>query len=110
MLQYFYSMMRHAPFAGLVAFTQLAYAFETCNLNVSQPQNNAPLDLSLAYYRLGGYNGDGNQLTHTFVQTDCGANLSINYSQPSAWDGLAGTAEKPILLLTHGYPESSYIW
>lgn len=105
--------MQWTPFALSLALAYIAYTFvyPTPKPDVLQPKNNAPLDKSLAYYRLNGYNGgDGKQLTHGFFDTECGARLSVHYSQPSAWDGLAGTAEKPILVLTHGYPESSYIW
>lgn len=102
--------MRGYRFLWSVALAHSVSSFEQSSVNVSDPQDNAPLDLSLAYYRLKGYNGDSDQLTHGFFSTSCGANLSVHYSQPSAWDGLAGTAEKPILVLTHGYPESSYIW
>lgn len=102
--------MRYQPFAGSLGFTQLFYPNEDGINGVSKPESNAPLDPSLAYYRLGGYNGDSQLLTHDLVATDCGANLSVHYSEPSAWDTLAGTAQKPVLILTHGYPESSYIW
>lgn len=102
--------MLYIRLAGALALARLACAYEHTNVNVSRPESNAPLNLSLAYYRLGGYNGDTHLLTHTFIPTHCGANLSVHYSEPSAWDGLAGTAQKPVLVLTHGYPESSYIW
>ena len=95
---------------ALASTCHLVHSFEHTNVNVSKPENNAPLNPALAYYRLNGFNGDDNQLTHGFFTTNCGANLSVHYSLPSVWEDLAGTAEKPILILTHGYPESSYIW
>lgn len=102
--------MHYAPLAVTLVLTHHALRFEHVNVNVSHPESNAPLNTSLAHYRLAGYNGPTHQLTHSFISTSCGANLSVRYSSPSAWDGLAGTAFKPILVLTHGYPESSCIW
>ena len=93
---------------GLCA--QSVTTYESVNLNVSQPQSNAPLNTTLAYYKLDGYNGDSEYLTHGFIPVGCGANMSVHYSEPSVYGNLTGTAQKPILILTHGYPESSYIW
>ena len=83
--------------------------YETVNVNVSLPQNNAPLNESLANYRLNGTNGPKSQLTHAFVDVPCGARISVHYTEPGVYPN-AGSPEKPILLLNHGYPESSYIW
>ena len=97
---------------AVLSFAVVAQAqqYEHSNINVSQPQDNAPLDLSLASYSLTGYNGVSSTLTHSFFPTDCGANLSVHYTDPDVWADATGTAKKPILILTHGYPESSYIW
>lgn len=106
-----WNIMQYSPLLWANALGDLAFPFGTFSINVSNPEDNAPLDHVLAYYRLVGYNGAQNDhLAHDFFDTTCGARLSVHYSQPSAWDGLAGTAEKPVLVLTHGYPESSYIW
>ncbi len=85
-------------------------AFETANVNVSQPQSNAALDTTLAYYKLPGKNADSQFLTHAFIPVACGANLSVHYTEPSVYGSLTGTPQKPVLLLTHGFPESSYMW
>jgi len=51
--------------ASIAALTvNLAAAWETVSVDVSQPQNNAPLNTSLAYYRLRGFNGEDEYLTH----------------------------------------------
>ena len=71
---------------------------------------NPAFNATLANYRLRGHNGDDAHLTHSFVQTACGANLSVHYTDPSVWGKSTGSKIKPILILTHGYPESSYIW
>ena len=89
----------------------LASAYEYVHGNVSHPQDNAPLDIELAYHtsRLAGANGKKQLLTHSFIPTSCGANLSVYHTDPDVFDR-TGTKEVPILLLNHGYPESSYIW
>jgi pimeloyl-ACP methyl ester carboxylesterase len=95
----------------LFAAAAVKYAYEGVNTNVSHPESNAPLNNTLAYYNLEGFNGPSTTtLTHSFIPTTCGANLSIHHTDPSVWGNLTGTASKPIVLLTHGYPESSYIW
>ena len=83
--------------------------FETVNVNISTPENNAPLNKALAYYRLNGTNGESTQLTHSFVPVSCGAIMSVHHTDPHVFAD-AGTEGRPILLLQHGYPESSYIW
>lgn len=83
--------------------------YESVNVNVSTPTNNAPLDVDLAYYRLNGTNGRSDKLTHSFVRVSCGALMSVHHTDADVYSD-AGTAERPILLLNHGYPESSYIW
>ncbi|KAF2167529.1 hypothetical protein M409DRAFT_22336 [Zasmidium cellare ATCC 36951] len=103
-------MYRTRVLAALLAAVSLTDAYELVNGNVSQPTSNAAFNITLADYRLLGYNGNDTRLTHGFVQTDCGANLSVHYTNPSVWGNLTGTASRPILILTHGYPESSYIW
>lgn len=85
------------------------HPYETVSVNVSTPTNNAPLDTKLAYYRLNGTNGHSDKLTHSFVRVSCGALMSVHHTEPHVYSD-AGTAERPILLLNHGYPESSYIW
>jgi hypothetical protein len=85
-------------------------AFETVNVNISQPQSNTPLNTTLAYYKLPGHNADSQFLTHAFIPVTCGANLSVHYTEPSVYGSLTGTSKKPVLLLTHGFPESSYMW
>jgi hypothetical protein len=77
----------------------------------SNQANSAPLDYELAWVtsQLYGYNGATNKLTHSFVPTSCGANLSIYHTDPKVFPD-AGTPSRPILYLNHGYPESSYIW
>nr|POF04271.1 fluoroacetate dehalogenase [Quercus suber] len=87
-----------------------ALAYERTNVNVSHPESNANLNTTLAYYKLAGYNGNDDFLTHGFVPTSCGANLSAHYTDPCVWGNQTGTTSRPILILTHGYPESSYIW
>lgn len=96
--------------AGLLFIAALANAYDRATINVDYPQSSAPLDESLAYYQLTGHNGAEQKLTHGFFATDCGANLSVHYTEPSVWGSATGTATRPILILTHGYPESSYIW
>lgn len=83
--------------------------YEIVSVNVSDPTNNAPLDTTLTYYRLNGTNGNSSVLTHSFVPVSCGAVMSVHHTDPSVFSD-AGTPERPILLLNHGYPESSYIW
>lgn len=83
--------------------------YETVSVNVSTPTNNAPLERELAYYRLNGTNGHSDKLTHSFVRVSCGALMSVHHTEPDVYSD-AGTAARPILLLNHGYPESSYIW
>jgi hypothetical protein len=70
-----------------------------------------PLDYQLAWVtsQLYGYNGATDKLTHSFITTSCGANLSIYHTDPNVFAD-AGTITRPILYLNHGYPESSYIW
>ena len=86
-----------------------AAEYETVNVNVSLPQNNAPLNHTLAYYKLNGTNGAKSQLTHGFVDALCGARLSVHNTDPGAYpDG--GSPQKPVLLLNHGYPDPAYIW
>lgn len=102
--------MRYASLTVILALTHHVHKYEHTNNNVSQPQSNAPLNTTLAHYHLTGYNGPTHQLNHSFIPTACGTNLGVHYSSPTAWDALAGTASKVILVLTHGYPESSYIW
>ncbi|KAI1611052.1 Alpha/Beta hydrolase protein [Exophiala viscosa] len=101
-------------FASLVLFIVVAQAapYEVVNVNVSLPQNNSALDYNLAWVQsqLYGYNGaTNNQLTHSFVPVTCGANVSVYHTDPGVFAN-AGTPQTPILLLNHGYPESSYIW
>lgn len=83
--------------------------YEGVNRNVSSPTNNAPLNTELAYYKLNGTNCNSNTLTHSFVRVSCGAVMSVHHTEPDVYSD-AGTKERPILLLNHGYPESSYIW
>ena len=83
--------------------------YETVNVDVSHPKNNAPLNKELAYYRLNGTNGKSGKLTHSFVPVSCGAVISVHHTDVNVFKD-AGTKERPILLLNHGYPESSYIW
>ena len=83
--------------------------YETVSVNVSHPTNNAALNRDLAYYKLNGTNGKSDKLTHSFVRVSCGALMSVHHTDPDVYSD-AGTAERPILLLNHGYPESSYIW
>src|ERR1700742_2456947 len=83
--------------------------FETVSVNVSTPTNNAPLDETLAFYKLNGTNGKHRQLTHSFIPVSCGAVMSVHHTDPHVFPD-AGSKETPILLLNHGYPESSYIW
>lgn len=83
--------------------------YETVNVNVSTPTNNAPLNKELAYYRLNGTNGAQSQLTHSFIPVSCGAVMSVHHTDHQVFAG-AGSAKTPVLLLNHGYPESSYIW
>jgi hypothetical protein len=88
-------------------------AYETLNIaNVSMPESNGPLNTTLAYYRLAASscNGAGSLLSHAFIPVGCGANMSVHYTEPSVWGRATGTDSKPVLILTHGYPESSYIW
>jgi len=105
-------MARAFVFIACVSFLMSrSAAYEAVNIkNVSQPESNAPLNTKLAYYRLAGWNNEDPNLTHGFFPVGCGANLSVHYSQPTVYGNLTGTDEKPVLLLTHGYPESSYIW
>jgi hypothetical protein len=83
--------------------------YEIVSVNVSEPTSNSPLDTTLAYYRLKGYNGLSDTLTHGYFTVPCGANISVHYTDPDVFLD-AGTADRPILLLNHGYPETSYIW
>ena len=80
-------MLRARVLAALSALS-LTNAYETVNVNVSRPISNTAFNTTLANYRLLGYNGDDPQLTHGFVQTDCGANLSVHYTNPSVWGNL----------------------
>ncbi|KIV76915.1 hypothetical protein PV11_08764 [Exophiala sideris] len=87
-------------------------AYETVNVNVSMPRDNSALDPTLAWVtsQLYGFNGPGNdKLTHSFIPVSCGANMSVYHTDPGVFEHV-GTDEVPILLLNHGYPESSYIW
>lgn len=96
----------------LLAFAgSLSSAYETVSVNISNPQDNAPLDYELAWIvsQLYGMNGNTDLLKHTFVETSCGANLSIYHTDPHVFPD-AGQPSRPILYLNHGYPESSYIW
>ncbi|KAH8805077.1 Alpha/Beta hydrolase protein [Xylogone sp. PMI_703] len=95
---------------ALVGIFDLVPAFEVVNVNVLQPESNAPLDTALAYYKLPGHNAGSQFLTHAFIPLSCGANLSVHYTEPSVYGSLTGTPKKPVLLLTHGFPESSYMW
>lgn len=95
------------PFTFLSFAIGVTVAYETVNVNISQPQTNAPLNTSLAYYNMAGLNGN---LTRGSSQTLCGSSLSFHYTEPSVWGNKTGTPDRPILILTHGYPESSYIW
>ncbi|KAK4500865.1 hypothetical protein PRZ48_009057 [Zasmidium cellare] len=88
----------------------LTNVYNTSNDSIPSSTANPPFNATLANYRLRGHNGDDNQLTHSFVQSACGANLSVHYTDPSVWGKSTGSKTKPILILTHGYPESSYIW
>ncbi|KAF2232673.1 alpha/beta-hydrolase [Viridothelium virens] len=36
--------------------------------------------------------------------------MSVHYTEPSVFGSMTGSPQKPITILTHGYPESSYIW
>lgn len=83
--------------------------YEIVSVNVSTPTNNAPLDTRLAYYRFNASNGQHQHLTHSYVPVSCGAVLSVHHTDPGVFPD-AGTEERPILLLNHGYPESAYIW
>ena len=88
-----------------------AKAYETLDIaNVSEPQNNAPFNHTLAFYRLAGLNGNSEYLTHDFIPVGCGANMSVHYTKRSVFGSMTGSPQKPITILTHGYPESSYIW
>lgn len=77
--------------------------------NASKGANSAPLNEELAYYKLNGSNGASDKLTHSFVRVSCGALMSVHHTDPEVFPD-AGTAERPILTLNHGYPESAYIW
>ena len=103
-------MIRTALLAVALAIGSTS-AYETVNVNVSVPQNNAPLNMTLAYEtsRLRGINGPSGLLTHSFIPTSCGANLSVHHTDPNVFPN-TGTPETPVLILNHGYPESSYIW
>ena len=95
-----------------LTITAGAFGYETLSIkNFSQPQDNAPLNYKLAWEtsQLYGYNGGNSKLTHSFVPTSCGSNLSVYHTEPNVFPD-AGTPDYPILLLNHGYPESSYIW
>jgi len=48
----------------LLAIAGSSLAYESVNVNVSQPQSSAPLNTTLAYYRLPGFNGEDEYLTH----------------------------------------------
>lgn len=118
-------MLATSPMASLSAFSLLPIAlagwnspvqaplgdfpYEFASVNVSKPTNNAPLNKELAYYRLNGTNGESDKLTHSFVRVSCGALMSVHHTDPGVYED-AGTADRPILLLNHGYPESSYMW
>ncbi|MCJ1395261.1 hypothetical protein MMC18_008145 [Xylographa bjoerkii] len=107
--------MRCCLFVLLGLAIQQSYAavfprYETVNGNISVPQNNAPLNETLAYYKLPAFNGVQDTLTHGFFQTSCGSNLSFHYTDPLVYGNQTGTASRPVMILTHGYPESSYIW
>ncbi|MCJ1313909.1 hypothetical protein MMC25_007589 [Agyrium rufum] len=45
-------------------------------------------------------------LIHGTYQTSTGSNLSFYYTHPKQFEG----QHKPVMLLTHGYPENSFIW
>ena len=70
----------------------------------------APFNVTLANYKLPSQKGPSPSLSHGYFQTSCGSNLSFHYTDPSLWAGAAGSASLPVLVLTHGYPESSYEW
>lgn len=109
------SNMLSQSFFVLSLAAGLAYAapepeYEHVNIpNVSFPLSSAPLNQTLAYYRLDGTNGASSQLTHSFVTVSCGANMFVHHTDPGVFPN-GGTPETPILILNHGYPESSYIW
>ena len=94
----------------ILCHLSLVAAYETVSVDVSRPEDNSAFNISLAYYKLSGWNNDDPNLTHGFFPVGCGANLSVHYSEPSVYGNLTGTDQKPVLILTHGYPESSYIW
>ena len=95
----------------LVVTAVVAIPYEVVSVNVSQPQNDSALNYHLAWVQspLYGMNGNSNKLTHSFVPMSCGANMSVYHTDPGVFPN-AGTPQVPILLLNHGYPESSYIW
>ncbi|KAF4589072.1 putative Fluoroacetate dehalogenase [Ophiocordyceps camponoti-floridani] len=68
------------------------------------------LNKTLANYRLPGRNGHSSYLTHDFIPTTCGSRLSVHYTEPTVYGNLTGSAKKPVLILLHGWPQSSYAW
>ena len=54
-------------------------------VSATLPPNSAPLDETLAYYRLNGTNGRSSQLTHSFVPVSCGAVLSVHHTDPDVF-------------------------
>lgn len=97
-------------------FERIAALFVTSTVTAIQvqhalPPDNAPLDHELAWVtsQLYGYNGESSALSHSFFSVSCGANMSVYHTDPTVFAD-AGSARVPILLLNHGYPESSYIW
>ncbi|PHH78752.1 hypothetical protein CDD80_6303 [Ophiocordyceps camponoti-rufipedis] len=68
------------------------------------------LNKTLANYRLPGRNGYSSYLTHDFIPTTCGSRLSAHYTEPTVYGNLTGSAKKPVLILLHGWPQSSYAW
>lgn len=81
---------------GLVSFAAFSQAFETLNINPTLPQNNAPLNFTLAYItsQLHGSNGLSNRLTHSFIPTNCGSNLSVYHTDADVFPN-TGSSETP---------------
>lgn len=68
-------------FLGLVA-GQDRETYEYLSVNYSTPANNAPLNKTLAYYKLNGTNGPSSQLTQSFVSVSCGAEMAVHHTEP----------------------------